>query len=137
MRSDSHLHEPRTDAEQSETGGDLRVIYESRPCDLYFVRMEIADRPIKIGRSTATGRRLRMLQCASPYPLTCLGLVYGEGEWEPRWHEIFAGQRLSGEWFAASPELERAIETAARAGSRVALGLPADPDWRAELGLVQ
>jgi hypothetical protein len=30
MRSDSDLHEPRTDAEQSETGGDLRVSYESQ-----------------------------------------------------------------------------------------------------------
>jgi hypothetical protein len=33
MRSDSDLHEPRTNAEQSETSDDLRVSYESRaPC---------------------------------------------------------------------------------------------------------
>jgi hypothetical protein len=30
VRSDSDLHEPRTNAEQSETGGDFRVSYESQ-----------------------------------------------------------------------------------------------------------
>jgi hypothetical protein len=118
-------------------GCDPGTLAEQRSgnCDIYFVRMEIAGRPIKIGRSVATGKRFKMLQCGSPYPLTCIGLLYGEGEFEPEWHRHFADQRMFGEWFRPSPALEEAIEVAIRDGSRKALGLPEPFDWRAELGL--
>lgn len=100
-------------------------------CDLYFVQMDAADHPIKIGRSTATGKRLKMLRCSSPYPLTCLGLLYGEGEWEPAWHLHFDDERMNGEWFKPSERLVRAIEVAIRGGgSRLALGHPDPLDWR-------
>jgi hypothetical protein len=107
----------------------------SEKCDLYFVRMEVAERPIKIGRSVATGKRFKMLQCGSPYALTCLGLLYGEGHFEPTWHLRFAEQRMFGEWFRPSPELLNVIESALKEGSRSALGLPEPRDWRSELGL--
>lgn len=103
-------------------------------CDLYFIRMEAADRPIKIGRSFASGKRLKILRCGSPYPLTCIGLLYGEGAWEPAWHSHFHAQRMLGEWFMPTPGLEQAIEVALKEGSRVALGIPDPPNWRALLG---
>jgi hypothetical protein len=114
---------------------DRQELLNSDKCDLYFIRMEVAERPIKIGRSMATGKRFRMLQCGSPYRLTCLGLVYGEGSFEPAWHAHFAEQRMFGEWFRPSPQLEQAIEAAIKTGSRVALGLPEPFDWRKKLGL--
>jgi hypothetical protein len=98
--------------------------------------MEVADQPIKIGRSIATGKRFKMLQCGSPYPLTCLGLLYGEGECEPTWHQRFDGLRMSGEWFRSTPELLDAIEVALQHGSRKALGIPPPRDWRVQHGLV-
>jgi hypothetical protein len=97
--------------------------------------MEVDIRPIKIGRSVATGKRFKMLQCGSPYPLTCIGLVYGEGGLEPAWHLRFAEQRMFGEWFKSSPDLLDTIGAALKDGSRKALGLPEPFDWRAELGL--
>jgi hypothetical protein len=97
--------------------------------------MEVDIRPIKIGRSVATGKRFKMLQCGSPYRLTCIGLIYGEGAFEPAWHTRFHDQRMFGEWFRPTPELEDAIATALTEGSRKALGLPEPFDWRAELGL--
>lgn len=108
---------------------------DSPPVDLYFVRMDVADRPIKIGRSAATGARFRMLQCGSPYKLECIGLVYGEGAWEPTWHSRFDKQRMCGEWFMPSDELEAAIEVAVAKGSREALGYDEPLDWRAALGI--
>jgi hypothetical protein len=46
VRSDSDLHEPRTNAEQSETGDDLRVSYESetwRPAAVCGDRYEVSS----------------------------------------------------------------------------------------------
>jgi hypothetical protein len=97
--------------------------------------MEVDIRPIKIGRSVATGKRFKMLQCGSPYPLTCIGLLYGEGAFEPSWHQRFAEQRMFGEWFRPTEELGQAIAVALKDGSQKALGLPEPFDWRAELGL--
>jgi hypothetical protein len=108
---------------------------QASKCDIYFVRMEVDVRPIKIGRSTATGKRFKMLQCSSPYPLTCIGLLYGEGKFEPEWHRQFDELRMFGEWFRPSANLDAAIEVALKEGSRKALGLPPPFDWRAELGL--
>lgn len=112
----------------------------SEKCDIYFIRMEVTGlpaeaHPIKIGRSMATGKRHRILQCGSPYRLTCIGLLYGEGDYEPAWHLHFDEQRMLGEWFAPTPELEEAITVALKEGSRAALGIPEPPTWRAQLGL--
>lgn len=114
---------------------EREALLTSDKCDLYFIRMEVDVRPIKIGRSLASGKRQRILQCGSPYPLVCIGLLYGEGSFEPTWHARFHAQRMLGEWFSPTPELEQAIEVALKQGSHKALGLPEPFDWRAECGL--
>ncbi len=71
--------------------------------------------PVKIGRSANPKRRLAQLQMTSPYRLHlfCTVTAYGirnhpwaadieigQTDLEPLLHCYFAGQRLTGEWFA-------------------------------------
>lgn len=65
----SALNETRTNAEQSETEGDLRISFESDA--LYFIRVK--DGPVKIGRTSLDPLRRMAISrkwvCKSHNPL--------------------------------------------------------------------
>jgi hypothetical protein len=106
MRSDSDLHEPRTNAEQSETGDDFRVSFESpdfreqwklckeevarerlaRKGDLYFIR---AGNAVKIGHTINIVNRLGKMQADNHEELDCVLVLRGRGCDEAQWHEAF------------------------------------------------
>ena len=101
--------------------------------DLYFIRM--GDGPVKIGRTRNLKSRLKMLQCGSPYPLTVMGVLKDQGDSEGCWHGRFFNQRLVGEWFEWSDDLQGAISEALDSGNwHKALGIKT---WREVLGLVE
>lgn len=102
-------NETRSNAEQSETGDDFRVSYESvnRRDDLYFVR---AGDALKIGRTINIVNRLGKMQADSHEEVDCLLLLRGLGYQEATWHRAFADERIRGEWFTWSPEVEKAFQ---------------------------
>lgn len=72
---------------------------------VYFIQAAHGG-PIKIGYSTNLESRLHDLQKASPYRLVVRRVFPGgTPRREAELHKRFAGARLSGEWFAATPEL--------------------------------
>jgi hypothetical protein len=134
MRSDSDLHEPRTNAEQSETGA-FRVSYESGALQrarrgqpqtagrhLYFIQVAKGRGPVKIGRANDPNSRLRALQVACPYRLKLLGMLNDCGHAEPDFHIYLARDRLQGEWFGWTKRVEEVVKLALAGG-----------DWRAKL----
>jgi len=78
--------------------------------DLYFVR---AGDAVKIGHTANIVNRLGKMQADNHEKLDCLVLLRGRGHEEKRWHKDFAATHIRGEWFLWSPELERAMKTAA------------------------
>lgn len=74
--------------------------------DLYFIQCGDA---VKIGRTTNIVNRLGNMQVNSPHEINCLLLLKGRGREERDWHQRFAGERIRGEWFRLSPDLERTI----------------------------
>lgn len=54
------------------------------------------------------------LQTASGEALALIGVMRGREEWESLLHEIYAADRIRGEWFNLSPELASFINIAAR-----------------------
>ena len=73
---------------------------------IYFLR--IGDR-VKIGFTTSLDARIQALQIGSPDPFELLGSVPGIKAEEKDAHEIFARDRVAGEWFALTPELQEYI----------------------------
>lgn len=73
---------------------------------VYFVQAESGG-PVKIGVSRKPAKRLAALQTASYDPLRILGiLLSGRDGWsEAAMHERFKADRLHGEWFCVSEEL--------------------------------
>lgn len=69
---------------------------------VYFAR--VGDR-IKIGWSRKVGTRLAQLQTGNAAPVELLATQPGGRTVERRLHEMFAAARVSGEWFAATPDL--------------------------------
>ncbi len=108
MLSESSLHEPRTNAEQSETLPKFRVTHESHGRDLYFVR--VIDGPVKIGCANNVSARLKVLQCGNHCELELLGFLPGRGSYEGELHAFLQPCRLRGEWFERCPEIEAEIE---------------------------
>lgn len=78
-------------------------------CLVYFVQCNGAEGPIKVGLTTAFTRRLARLRLGTPYPLAVIGTVPGGKGLEAALHRRFTAQRISGEWFAFTPELGRYI----------------------------
>jgi hypothetical protein len=76
---------------------------------LYAIQMG-DDGPVKIGIATKPWERLATLQTASPARLRGLAAWPGSVEKEAALHEIFAEDRLEGEWFKPSPELITFVE---------------------------
>jgi hypothetical protein len=125
---DSGLHEPRTNAEQSETDGDFRVSFESRayrrfasarrgeiqPTDLYFILA--GKSAVKIGRAVDVWKRIQNMQTNNHEELNCVLRLVGRGQEEPVWHRAFADYRVRGEWFDWSSEVQDAIQCAREGG---------------------
>jgi hypothetical protein len=75
---------------------------EATGSSVYFARS--GDR-IKIGWSRQVATRLAQLQTGNAAPIELLGVVPGGRSAERELHSRFAADRVSGEWFEASPEL--------------------------------
>lgn len=101
---------------------------------VYFMCPEGADGPIKIGNSIWPVGRLRSHQAGSPVRLEIIAAAPGDCRHERALHDIFAVDRMHGEWFRASPALlaliSRVIETGELPDD---LKLPPAPKyWRIE-----
>lgn len=83
---------------------------------LYFLRAEGPQGPIKIGVTLNPTQRLRYHQIHSPVRLRFAALVRldGAAKTERELHRRFSAQRLHGDWFAPSLELEAVIADFAR-----------------------
>lgn len=93
---------------------------------LYFVACPAHER-VKIGRADSLPRRLREIQAMNPYPLVLLGVVYERrmltGVWfdERMVHDLFAADRIHGEWFRLTDRLRAWIDE-----HGLPLGVPID-----------
>ena len=95
---------------------DLPLPKPPAKSDLYFIR---CDDRIKIGRSRNVSQRLRDLTTQSGRPdYVLIGIVKGAGSYENALHRQFASQRICGEWFQASDELEKIIASLVNEGAR-------------------
>jgi hypothetical protein len=74
--------------------------------DLYFIR---CGRAVKIGHTTNIAQRLANMQVNTPEEIDCLLLLRGQGHCEREWHKRFAADRIRGEWFWLTADLEAAI----------------------------
>ncbi len=83
---------------------------------VYYIEALGASR-IKIGFTTNPARRLKTLQNASPFPLKLLVTELGTVKRERELHKQFAGERVlkNAEWFNASSELRKHIESVKQA----------------------
>lgn len=77
---------------------------------VYFVQ-DGETGPVKIGWTANFPQRWRMLRLWSAHPLRCRLLVRGEKLLEQRLHRQFSADRLHGEWFGWSIELETFISS--------------------------
>lgn len=73
-----------------------------RNCFVYFIGT--AD-TVKIGVTTSLSHRLRTIQLSSPVHVELLAQVRGGLATEQGFHAEFAPDRLHGEWFRRSPEI--------------------------------
>lgn len=71
---------------------------------VYFVQ-STAGGPVKIGWSASPERRVKDLECGSPFPLRILAMIPGNATTEGALHKRFAAHRLRGEWFAPHTDL--------------------------------
>lgn len=70
---------------------------------VYFIRAGAGA--IKIGRSVNVGSRLATMQTANAEELRIVGRMPGGAAVESMLHTRFAGARMRGEWFQATPDL--------------------------------
>lgn len=75
---------------------------------IYFIQ-NMTSKAIKIGYSGNVKGRMRTLRTASADPLELLGAIEGNKAGEHRLHRRFAVDRLAGEWFRPSEELNAFI----------------------------
>lgn len=75
---------------------------------IYFIRDSTGA--IKIGyTSNNIKARLANLQTANSNPLTVLKVIEGTLEDEKEWHKKFEKDKIKGEWFKSTKELQKAI----------------------------
>jgi hypothetical protein len=65
--------------------------------------------PVKIGRTEDVARRLADLQTANP--MTLRVLLVRDGDHEAELHQLFAEDRIQGEWFHFSTRIRRYLES--------------------------
>jgi integrase len=75
----------------------------------YFVRRADGRGPIKIGTSVDPALRRSRLECGSPEPLCILGITHAFDE--RRYHRVFRGLRVRGEWFKAGRRLSAFVRS--------------------------
>jgi hypothetical protein len=86
---------------------------------VYFILSETSGL-IKIGYTERpVTERLSALQISTPDRLEVIGRLSGNQALERELHSMFAGSRVSGEWFKASSDLVSFIEHTASDGMRV------------------
>jgi len=73
-----------------------------------------AESPVKIGMAMDPCKRICELQNASPYEIELLVTAPGGRGLEEHLHNMFARERLRGEWFERSPRLAAFIESLRR-----------------------
>lgn len=93
---------------------------EPRSGFVYLIRAESLDR-FKIGCASDVDKRFSTLQTASPLRLRLIATkqasdMYSE---ESKWHELFAPNRIKGEWFDLEPKQFLKIAQAFRAEFRI------------------
>jgi hypothetical protein len=77
---------------------------------IYFIHAEGTDM-VKIGFTDDDVRdRLRALQTGSPHKLTLLSTRNGDRETEQRWHMLYEGSHVHGEWFKIHEAERKAIK---------------------------
>lgn len=79
---------------------------------VYFVQAGDSNGPIKIGYSSDVAKRVASLRTGNHLPITLLVEFKHANApaLEKRLHEMFAADRLEGEWFNPSPDLVRFIQ---------------------------
>ncbi len=81
---------------------------------IYFIGAADGTGPIKIGMAEDVGVRLDQLQTGSPVLLAIHGKVWCDSQWEGELHKNFADDRIHGEWFNRSPQLEEVVRLASK-----------------------
>lgn len=76
---------------------------------VYFIREPLSG-AIKVGIALDVLARFTALQASHPYPLQLIGVCPGGAGLEAAIHELFATDRLLGEWFRPTPELRHCIK---------------------------
>lgn len=101
---------------------------------IYFLRPVGQIGPIKIGCSVAPDKRLIAIQAWSPLPLELVAICVGKNAHEQNLHARFIADRLHGEWFIWSEELQYVMDHVASHGElpQKYLTVPQCPEeWRA------
>jgi tRNA isopentenyl-2-thiomethyl-A-37 hydroxylase MiaE len=80
---------------------------------IYFVTAREVGR-VKIGYAKEPQARFVSIQTHSPVTLVLERVCEGNAEEEARLHERFAADRVRGEWFVITPEIERFLESLPR-----------------------
>ncbi len=83
---------------------------------VYFLRPIGQAGPIKIGCSKEPMKRLRSVEIWSPLMLEVVAAVPGGHADESVLHQMFGDNRLHGEWFDITPELQSVLDYVAKAG---------------------
>lgn len=77
---------------------------------VYFIAVGDPIQHVKIGYTGGDPRkRLKALQTANPLRLTILGFVLGNEDYERELHSVLHDDRLAGEWFNYTPQVQRII----------------------------
>lgn len=86
-------------------------LYRGPDCPrlLYFIKEE-GSNYVKIGSSRTPGTRLMFLQVANPRKLKLLKMIDAGKGGESACHRLFDPERVRGEWFYFSDELEKFLQ---------------------------
>lgn len=100
---------------------------------IYFLKPIGEKGPIKIGCSSMPQERLKAVQIWSPVFLEIVAIVDGHVTLENFLHRHFLADRLHGEWFAWSEELQSVLDHAVTHGDLPEwVKPPRNPaEWRA------
>jgi hypothetical protein len=93
---------------------ELRSLYTSRADQVPVVYAILAGEFIKIGRTSNLPKRLSQIQNGNPHFLEVIAAWRGDAKEERRLHQKLSAHRASGEWFADSSEVRKAIKRASR-----------------------